>query len=124
MRAAASPAQGPPAPGLPVSLRLLLALFALKWLVDVWLIHRSWPDFSWPKLGICIALPILGLGLLRRQAWAIPLAGVVCLFWLVFAAAVLVGGLLAVRELSTPFPWSNLVALPALVCVLQNLDED
>jgi len=92
--------------------------------VDTWTIASTWPDFSRPKLGIAIAVPFVLWGLLRRWNWAMCLAGVICLFWIAFLAARSVGPILTVGDLDVPFPWSNLLAIPTVVVVLNNLPSD
>ena len=65
---------------LPLSTKLILASFVIKFVVDVWVISAQWPDFSRPKLGIAITVPFVIWGLLKRWNWAMCIAGVVCFF--------------------------------------------
>ena len=113
-----------PHPPLPAATWFILASLAAKLAVDTWTIASTWPDFSRPKLGIAIAVPFVLWGLLRRWNWAMCLAGVICLFWIAFLAARSVGPILTVGDLDVPFPWSNLLAIPTVVVVLNNLPSD
>jgi hypothetical protein len=110
--------------GLRPGIRILIAFFSLKLVWDLWTVWQTWPDFSRPKLGIAIVLPILIAGMVRRRGWALNLAGVTCMFWIAFLVARMIAPLLAVEPVQTPFPWSNLLAIPAVFYVLQNLDSD
>jgi hypothetical protein len=109
---------------LPLGHRAIIAFLATKLVWDVITIARTWPDFSRPKLGIAVGLPVILWGLLRRHGWAMNLAGVVCLFWIAFVVARLVAPIVTIGEIREPWPWSNLLAFPAIVYVLQNLRPD
>lgn len=113
-----------PYPPLPTSIRFVIAVFAVKFLLDTWMILADWPDFSRPKLGIAITVPFVIWGLLKRWNWAMCIAGVVCFFWIAFLVARTVGPFLTIGGLDSPFPWSNLLALPAVVLILNNLQFD
>ena len=71
-----------------------------------------------------MVLPLLIAGLARRKNLALNLVGVVCLFWIAFLVAHLVAPLFVLEPITTPFPWSNLLALPAIVFVMNNLEPD
>lgn len=107
------------------SLRVLLAGLAAKLVWDIVLIAQAWPDHSRPKLGIAIVLPVLIVGLLKDKHWALNLTGVVSIFWITFIVAQMLMQFLTVGSEDIPtFPWSNLIALPALVFVLNHLKTD
>jgi len=107
------------------SLRVLLAGLAAKLVWDIVLIVQAWPDHSRPKLGIAIVLPVLIVGLLKDKHWALNLTGVVSIFWITFIVAQMLMQFLTVGSEDIPtFPWSNLIALPALVFVLNHLKTD
>ncbi len=107
------------------SLRVLVVGLAAKLVWDIVLITQAWPDHSRPKLGIAIVLPVLIFGLLKGKHWALNLTGVVSIFWITFIVARLLMQFLTVGSEDIPaFPWSNLIALPALVFVLNHLRTD
>ena len=89
---------------------------------DAWTLYqtRGTDAFSVPKLGIGVTLLPLAWGLLRNQLWAVCLSGVVCLFWLGFAAAQSVGMLMPGAVPAGPYPWANWVAVPALLYLLHH----
>ncbi|MCA8957733.1 MAG: hypothetical protein KDC87_16780 [Planctomycetes bacterium] len=109
---------------LSLGMRLLIVGLLAKLAWDVWTLVTTYPNFSWPKLGIAMAVPVLVAGLLRRQNWALNLTGVLGMFWLVFVVARLIGPVFSVEPVTTPFPWSNLISLPVLGYVLNNLRSD
>lgn len=71
-----------------------------------------------PKAGIWVVLLPLAVLLPRQQLWTVCLAGVVCLFWLAFAAARTVGQVMPGAAPDSPYPWANWVALPAALYLL------
>jgi hypothetical protein len=111
-------------PELTRGARILIGVFAAKLAWDVILIAMTWPDFSYPKLGIAIVLPGILWGLARGSNLAMILAGVVCTFWIAFLVARIVGPIFVIGEIEKPFPWSNLLALPAIVFVMNNIKTD
>ena len=48
----------------------------------------------------------------------------VCFFWIAFLVARTVGPFLTIGDLDSPYPWSNLLALPGVVLILNNLQFD
>lgn len=106
---------------LPLSTKLILASFAIKFVVDVWVISAHWPDFSRPKLGIAITVPFVIWGLVKQWNWAMCIAGVVCFFWIAFLVARSIAPFLTIGNLDSPFPWSNLLAVPTVILVLNSL---
>lgn len=121
--------EAPPSPtekrgGPPPGIWVLASFLAAKLVWDSWTIWSTWPEISKPKLGVAVTLPVLIVGLLRSKAWALNLSGVACLFWIVFLTARLVGPLFSIGPVTIPFPWSNLLALPAIVYVINNLGTD
>ena len=106
-------------------LRVLVVLLAAKFVWDVVIIAQAWPDHSRAKLGVAIIVPVLIFGLLRGKHWALNLTGVAAIFWITFLVARLAMHLFTVGSEALPsFPWSNLVALPALAFVLTHLKTD
>jgi|ETNmetMinimDraft_26_1059896.scaffolds.fasta_scaffold372978_1 hypothetical protein len=111
-------------PELSRGVKILIAVFAVKLAWDVIHIALTWPDLSYPKLGIAIALPGILWGLTRGMNWALIFAGVVCTFWIAFVVARLVGPIFVIGEIDVPFPWSNLLGFPAIVFVMNNMKTD
>lgn len=109
---------------LPPGTRFILASFAVKFALDAWTIASNWPDFSRPKLGIALTVPFVIWGLLRRWNWAMCIAGVICFFWIAFLVARSVAPYLTIGDLDAPYPWSNLLAIPAVILVLNGLRFD
>lgn len=104
---------------------LLLGAFACKWAWDVYLLIEAGAGFSAPKLGVVCMLPPISYFVYKDRAWALNLCGVICLFWLAFVVAQLLGPMISVSgEVSRAFPWSNLIGLPGLVYVMNHLRED
>ena len=109
---------------IPTGVKILAAFLATKVLWDIVTIAQTWPDFSRPKLGVAVVVPVILWFLLKGRNWALNLAGVVCLFWITFVFARLIGPMFAIEEVKVPFPWSNLLAFPAIFYVLSNLRTD
>ena len=106
-------------------LRVLVALLAAKFVWDVVIITQAWPDHSRAKLGVAVVVPVLIIGLLKGKHWALNLTGVAAIFWITFLVARLAMPFITVGSEPLPdFPWSNLVALPALAFVLVHIKTD
>ena len=117
-------AQGTRQDPLPNGFRILILFLLAKLVWDLVTISLTWPDFSRPKFGVAVALPVIIWGLARARNWALNLAGVTCFFWIAFLVARAMGPMFTLEPLTTPFPWSNLLAFPAIVYVLNNLKTD
>lgn len=112
-------------PELSRGVKILIAVFTAKLVWDVILIAMALPDIKYPKLGIAIVLPFIIWGLARGMNLALILAGVVCTFWIAFVVARLVGPIFdPFGEINVAFPWSNLLAFPAVVFVMNNMKTD
>ncbi len=111
-------------PTVLVGMRIIAVWFVLKLLWDVTLLCQSWPEFSRPKLGIAITLPFLAWGMWRQRSWSLSIAGVVCLFWMGYLVARLLGPWLTIQPVTDPFPWGNIAALPILIYLLNNIERD
>lgn len=113
-----------PAPQLSRGVKILIAMFTAKLAWDVILLAMAWPEISYPKLGIAIVLPGVLWGLVRGSNLAMILGGVVCTFWIAFLVARVAGTIFVIGEIEKPFPWSNLLAFPAIVFVMNNMKTD
>lgn len=109
---------------LPRGIWVLASFLLAKLFWDVFTIWSTWPDSSKPKIGVAVALPVIIAGLLAGKGWALNLSGVACLFWIAFLTAHLLGPLISIEPLPIPFPWSNLLAIPAIVYVMNNMGTD
>lgn len=122
MTGSGAPNPARPAPGdpPPAGLRLLCLWFVVRFGLDAWTITETWGTaaMSPPKLGIAILLLPLAILVWRQHLWAVCLAGMLCLFWLGFAAARTLGLLMQGAEPGSPYPWTNWLALPALFYLL------
>ncbi|MHC4513011.1 MAG: hypothetical protein ACYTGW_15050 [Planctomycetota bacterium] len=103
-----------------MGLKLLALWFVVRFFWDAWALYHTIgsPAFSVPKMGIAVILLPLAWVLLREKVWAVCLAGMVCLFWLGFAVARTAGLLMPGAAPPTSYPWSNWVALPAVLYLL------
>jgi hypothetical protein len=103
-------------------LRMLVAALAAKLIWDAILLSQT---FTYSKLAVVTVLPVLIFGLLRGENWALILTGVVSIFWITFFVARLLMPIITVGSEELPaFPWSNLIALPGIVFVVNHLKTD